>query len=99
MKEFKGTLGPWHIVDGGFDRRKNTNKVQVYATNEDLEMICQVWKDGLLHNKNQDHLANAKLIAAAPLLLEALQSIENDDNSIPTTIWKMRNDAIKKALL
>jgi hypothetical protein len=37
------------------------------------------------------------LMLSAPDLLEALQNIENDDNSIPSTIWKMRNDAIKKA--
>ena len=42
--------------------------------------------------------ANAKLIAAAPELLEALLNIENDDNSIPETIWDLRNAAIKKAL-
>ena len=41
--------------------------------------------------------ANAKLAAAAPELLEALQNIENDDNGIPTRIWEMRNAAIKKA--
>lgn len=37
------------------------------------------------------------LMIAAPDLLEALMNIENDDNSIPATIWEMRNQAIKKA--
>ena len=41
--------------------------------------------------------ADALLIAAAPDLLAALQSIENDDESIPATIWAMRNTAILKA--
>jgi hypothetical protein len=41
--------------------------------------------------------ANAYLIAAAPLLLEALESIENDDGRIPASIWALRNEAIRKA--
>ncbi|MEO8824096.1 MAG: hypothetical protein ABI366_11040 [Ginsengibacter sp.] len=41
---------------------------------------------------------HSKLIAAAPDLLEALRSIENDDGGIPETIWKMRNDAIYKTI-
>ncbi len=43
---------------------------------------------------DEDH---QNLIAATPDLLEALESIENDDNSIPKKIWEMRNQAIKKA--
>lgn len=40
---------------------------------------------------------DAALISAAPDMLEALQEIENDDNRIPPTIWKMVQDAIAKA--
>lgn len=41
--------------------------------------------------------ANARLMAAAPDLLEALLNIENDDGGIPAKIWAMRNAAIAKA--
>lgn len=40
---------------------------------------------------------DANLIAAAPDMLEALLSIENDNNQIPAAIWEMRNKAIAKA--
>jgi hypothetical protein len=41
--------------------------------------------------------ANARLIAAAPDLLEALENLENDDNSIPSHAWDMVQSAIAKA--
>ncbi len=37
------------------------------------------------------------LISAAPDMLEAWQSLENNDNSIPPAIWEMVQNAIKKA--
>jgi hypothetical protein len=37
------------------------------------------------------------LISAAPDMLEALQNLENDDNSIPEHAWKMVQNAIRKA--
>ncbi len=40
---------------------------------------------------------NVSIIAAAPDMYEALISIENDDGSIPATIWALRNEALKKA--
>lgn len=43
--------------------------------------------------------ANAKLIAAAPELLEACLNLENDDNSIPDHAWNKIQMAIKKAIL
>lgn len=42
-------------------------------------------------------IMNENLIAAAPDMLEVLKSIENDDNSIPASIWEMRDNAIAKA--
>jgi hypothetical protein len=42
--------------------------------------------------------ANARLIAAAPYLLEALQNLENDDGSIPKHAWDIVQNAIKKAI-
>jgi hypothetical protein len=41
--------------------------------------------------------ANARLIAAAPDLLEALNNLENDDGAIPEHAWKMVCAAIAKA--
>ena len=40
---------------------------------------------------------DAYLISAAPNMLEALQNLENDDNSIPKHAWEMVQDAIAKA--
>jgi len=37
------------------------------------------------------------LIAAAPDMLEALQNLKNDDNSIPEHAWKLVKEEITKA--
>lgn len=42
-------------------------------------------------------IANARLITAAPDMLNALQNLENDDNSIPEHVWKLVKAAIAKA--
>lgn len=93
MKEFKGTQGEWQT--GIYDTpnlydQPDLSETQVVCRGED---ICVLWP-----TSNNEEEFNAKLIAAAPELLEALQSIENDDGSIPATIWEMRNEAISKAL-
>lgn len=66
----------------------------------DGKRICQIKHYASLENDPpyEEGLANAKLIAAAPDLLEALLNIENDTNTIPDAIWNMRNNAIKKAI-
>ncbi len=40
---------------------------------------------------------NAKLIAAAPDMLEALSSLENDAGQMPDLMWEMVQDAVAKA--
>lgn len=40
----------------------------------------------------------AQQVEAAPDMLDALQNLENDDNSIPEHAWKLVKDAIAKAM-
>jgi hypothetical protein len=78
MDNTKFTKGKWHLMKKGFTKNANDNLIQVYATNEDLEFVCQVWKDGLLHAKTQNFEANALLISKAPEMLEMLIRILTD---------------------
>ena len=98
MKKFKGTKGEWKV-----SVEENTNG-WVYVNYSDGSATVRT-EDFIKDEKDYGKLdlltktiANAKLIAAAPELLEALQNIENDNGSIPATIWKLRNEAINKAL-
>jgi hypothetical protein len=107
MKKFKGTKGEWVLSDNKHTIKTNGKlMVTVWSSRKECEdredgeswlsMRKRTETDRIEIEKERE--ANAKLIAAAPLLLEALQNIENDDGSIPATIWKLRNDAINKAL-
>ena len=50
-------------------------------------MVCEsVWRK-----------KDVALISAAPDMLDALQNLENYDNSIPEHAWKLVKDAIAKA--
>ena len=42
-------------------------------------------------------VANAKLIAAAPEMIDILSTIENDNGGIPDWLWNRIKDVIKKA--
>lgn len=81
------TPGPWRIEEnndqGNIDILSNDDIYSFY--------IAEVW-GGMRAQK-----ANAHLIAAAPALLEALENLENDDNSIPSHAWDMVQSAIAKA--
>ncbi|TCW00440.1 hypothetical protein [Biostraticola tofi] len=62
MSEFKGTPGPWENVGGWVDSKGKDSKI-----------ICAIASVSTQEEGIQE--ANARLIAAAPELLEALQDM------------------------
>lgn len=68
MKEFKGTLGPWRVSEKRgdlIDIRHNNNEPGAMSLNLAHVVARLSWL--------REAEANARLIAAAPELLEALQ--------------------------
>lgn len=73
----KHTPGPWYVMDKGFQRRYPVPTV--YAPGDELRYIafCQ---DLPSFGEPTNNLANARLIAAAPELLEALKyAVDNPE--------------------
>jgi hypothetical protein len=94
MKDAKHTEGPWRVETLGDEVWVVAG--QPYDENYGLcEIAHVVSNDGNMQPLNR--AADAHLIAAAPAMLAALESIENDDGRIPEAIWKMRNEALSKA--
>ena len=72
MSEFKGTKGKWMVVDATPVDSKNLQintecLISVIDTNLETIAICG--------RKEPEQLANAKLIAAAPEMLDLLERI------------------------
>ena len=95
--KFKGTKGEWTI-------KKTKRNYLISAL--DWSKFCKVHilepqeKDrSLFLESDIESEANAKLIAAAPDLLEALQEVRNQMNAtIPEKYFDIVDQAIKKAL-
>lgn len=86
----KFTKGPWKVL---LDEPKNQywdKGGSVYSENLG-QKICDV--STLSMHKE----ANAHLIAASPDMFEVLDSLENDDGSIPEFLWDMRNKVLARA--
>lgn len=85
----KHTPGPWVI-----ERLNSTNENSLYITNGKGRRGEIAWVEPVLFPEQMNY--NAKLIAAAPDLLEALQAVMNNDVEWDV-IEKMVKSAIKKA--
>lgn len=97
MNEFKGTPGPWEIkpeeVDRSYIRIRGTRLGGRFK----VANVLSPDYDGV-HNREADETrANARLIAAAPELLEALQIICFFED-ISSTQREIAEAAIHKAL-
>ena len=94
MEKFKGTPGPWRVSEKRgdlIDIRHNSNGIGAISLNLAHVVARQSWL--------KEAEANAKLIAAAPELLEALQFIINDcSRMIPKCAEEKAMAAINKAL-
>ena len=106
MKKFKGTKGEWLICESELKNSKDNEKSIVifskdrkHTAIEDYpyQMVCAI---SPLSYFNKEDEANAKLIAAAPELLKALQTclkrITNESHE-PFAILEA-TQAINKAL-
>ncbi len=97
MQEFKGTPGPWRLEeedssDHGIDA------VSAIDPKDGLQFeVCEVW--GIDHDMSicEVSRSNARLIAAAPDLLEALMELV-DKSPLDSSYLQNARAAIAKAL-
>jgi len=87
----KYTKGPWHIGAGNGEGSvfADTGRTRLEQGGTTLYSICRVtlgWNDA-------EDAANARLIAAAPDLLAALQAIVNGNVYGDSDEWNRRIDA------
>lgn len=99
MSEFKGTPGPWRVVEHSWE------EVSVYGV--DLEPVCQLHISSLVDEDTEaayadEMLSNARLLSAALDLLESLESLmalESRGRVMPVgPEWDKARAAIAKAL-
>lgn len=93
MSEFKGTRGPWRVSEMRgdlIDIRHSDEGIGAISLNLAHVVARKTWL--------KEAEANAKLIAAAPELLEALQEIMDSNYVLPKELVTLANAAIEKAL-
>jgi len=88
MSEFKGTSGPWGVEASGYGS----------IITKEGESMAAVWPQAL-SGTPFPHEANARLISAAPDLLEAcIRAFEQTDSVTRSADWGLLRAAITKAL-
>lgn len=101
MSETKHTPGPWVFC---WDKYGKESEIHGKSELNDAP-ICIVLHDDVTESGAEEQLANARLIAAAPELLEALKAlIDNvgicicyDESERECKAWEMAEAAIAKA--
>lgn len=93
MDNFKGTPGPWK-KDPKWGDLRGANNMAVATHGLGLGTVCG-------GNPSEEEIANARLVATAPELLEALQSLVanlDEGDFISTTRIGVAKTAIARAL-
>lgn len=101
MTQTKHTPGPWSLKEWNYRRPDSSSSWFVFGP-DDQPLHSPGGDCGTLRSPEPYAgygftRADARLIVAAPDLLEALQNLENDDGSIPAHAWDMVQTAIAKA--
>lgn len=76
MTQFKGTPGPWEVKPEEVDRPYIRIRGTQWGGRFKVANVLSPDYDGVHHREADETRANARLIAAAPELLEALQLAE-----------------------
>ena len=87
----KHTPGPWTVQER-ITEPDNHGKYSIYDAEYEYIGTCDAYLNG--HHDTDKNLANARLIAAAPELLEALESIAEHGHEEEREVAR---DAIKAA--
>jgi hypothetical protein len=87
------TPGPW-----GTDHKDHDSPYQNIKIKAGSKTVCTIWIDDAPdHAFNSEQEANARLIAAAPDLLEALQNLVNGNGFAPSESLEKARAALAKA--
>lgn len=101
MSERSYTPGPWVIPSANVFRvialRDGLpHRVIVKDTAEELCWYGHQQIGWLDERDSKESAANARLIAAAPEMFELLETIENDDGSVPPWLWERIQEVVKR---
>lgn len=99
---FKHTKGPWTINPTTWKNKAGSKVIDIDALEANVECMASIYVGIENEDAESEASANAKLIAAAPCLLEALIEITQDlkEEVLSTSIndvLKRANEIIKKA--
>lgn len=94
MKDFNGTPGPWiqlpEELDRPYIRIRGTRLGERYKVANVLSPV----HEGVSAREAEQTRANARLIAAAPQLLELVQTTNNSRNGCHTVDWQRKAKAL-----